>query len=222
MFVCGGQWERKPICSHMVFLFLCLTADIIWSDTQPGDFLHLINHLCVNAHTLFPIPVPLYSSASLPSRLQQWPLTLTLSLSPACPFSTDFWPSSFSLIKLTTTMPCFLHLLLTCCMGEARWRDETRWERIWFETCLKNKINKPFIKKGILFLTEPLFKVTACTLAFPRLHCETHKMSTAVGGQVIFLSCYLCWDKPDMKDPQHQAMIGCFALNFSHWRFKGR
>lgn len=34
------------------------------------------------------------------------------------------------------------------------------------------------------------------------------KQLTAVGGQVIFLVCYLCRDKPDKSDQQHSVLIG--------------
>lgn len=88
VFVCGGQRERKPICGHMVFLFLCSTADIIWSDTRPGDFLHLINHLCVNRRThspqfLYPFRALHHIPPCLVSFwLQHWPLMLFPSCLP--------------------------------------------------------------------------------------------------------------------------------------------
>lgn len=45
LFVCGDRHKGKPICFHLLFLFLRLTTDIICSDTRQSDFLHLVNRL---------------------------------------------------------------------------------------------------------------------------------------------------------------------------------
>lgn len=69
-----------------LFLFLCSTVDIIWSDTHgPTGFLRLINHLRVNRRTHSP-------QVLRPFTAPQHILPSLVSSQIPCPLSSDLWP----------------------------------------------------------------------------------------------------------------------------------